>query len=113
MILDICLTFGLQSITLFAAVILLLKIPPINGIYGYRTTRSSVDEKSWKFANKTAAILMVVFSILSMVVGSIFLILKYCASINIDFMWFIIPSAIVILILPIVITEILLIKRQR
>ena len=113
MVLDICLTFGLQSLTLIASIILLLKIPPINGIYGYRTTRSSADEKSWKFANKTAAILMIVFSALSMVVGSILLLLKYCVSIDIDFMWFVIASAIAILILPIMITELLLIKRQK
>ena len=112
MALDIIFTFLLQSITLFAGVILLIKIPPINGVYGYRTSKSSKDIDSWKFANKTSAIIFIILSIISMSVGSLLLILKYCASINIDFVWYMAISYIVIIALPIIITEILLGKRQ-
>ena len=112
MSLDIIFTFLLQAITLFAGVILLIKIPPINGVYGYRTRKSSKDEDSWKFANKTSALLFIIFSIISMAVGSLLLILKYCANISIDFIWYMAISYIVIISLPIIITEILLGKRQ-
>ena len=104
MALDICFTFLLQTITLLAGVILLIKIPPINGVYGYRTSKSSKDIDSWKFANKTSAIIFIILSIISMSVGSLLLILKYCASINIDFVWYMAISYIVIIALPIIIT---------
>ena len=112
MSLDICFTFLLQSLTLFAGVVLLAKIPPINGVYGYRTRKSSVDDESWKFANKTASIIFIILSLVSMVVGSVLLILKYCAHIDIDFICYMVISYIAILSLPIIITEILLGKRQ-
>lgn len=108
MIIDICLTFVIQLFILLASILLLVKIPPINSFYGYRTRKSSANEESWKFANKTAAISLIAISISSMALGSLLLILKYCLSMPINFMWFATATLIGIFMLPILITEILL-----
>lgn len=55
--------------------LILLKFPPkrINGLYGYRTTRSMSSQKNWDFAQKYSAKLMAksgTLLILTGVIGS-------------------------------------------
>ena len=67
--LDIFLVFGIQLFVIISAIILLVKIPPMNSFYGYRTKMSSINDEYWKYANKIAAKTIIVISALSILVG--------------------------------------------
>lgn len=43
--LDIFFVFGIQLLVIIFAVILLVKIPPMNSFYGYRTKMSSINDE--------------------------------------------------------------------
>jgi len=53
--------------------LILLKFPPkrINGLYGYRTTRSMSSQKNWDFAQKYAGKLMAKLGTLLILTGVI------------------------------------------
>ena len=42
---DIFFVFGIQLLVIIFAVILLIKIPPMNSFYGYRTKMSSINSE--------------------------------------------------------------------
>ena len=110
---DLFYTFGIQLSLILASIILLIKTPPMNSFYGYRTKRSSINEEYWKYANKLAPKVMIILAITSMVVGIALLILKYCFNIKIDLFWYFVVSVIVIILAPITITEArLFVKRK-
>ncbi len=102
---DIFFVFGIQLLVILLAVILLVKIPPMNSFYGYRTKMSSINDEYWKYANKIAAKTIIVISALSILVGVALLISKYCFNIEIDLFWFFIVSVALIIFTPIVFTE--------
>jgi uncharacterized membrane protein len=63
---------------------LLFKIfPPkkINSIYGYRTTTSMKNQKSWDMAQKIGAINMIIMGIINGIVGLVLLVLNISNSI--------------------------------
>ncbi len=103
--LDIFYVCGIQLFVILSAIILLVKIPPMNSFYGYRTKMSSINDEYWKYANKIAAKTIIVISALSILVGVALLISKYCFNIEIDLVWFFIASAALIFFTPIVFTE--------
>lgn len=112
--LDIFFVFGIQLLVILLAVILLVKIPPMNSFYGYRTKMSSINDEYWKYANKIAAKTIIVVSVLSSVlVGIALLISKYTFNIQIDLFWYFIASAALIIFTPIIITETKLRKKHR
>ena len=111
--LDIFFVFGIQLLVIIFAVILLVKIPPMNSFYGYRTKMSSINDEYWKYANKIAAKTFIVISALSILVGVGLLISKYCFNIEIDLFWFFIASAALIIFTPIIFTETKLRKKHR
>lgn len=110
---DDCLTYILPSITLLAGVVLRIKIPPINDLYGYRMRRSSKNEETWIFANKLAAILMIIFSSILLLVSSLLLIFKYILNSDINFIWFFIAEAAIIIGFPVLITELTLAHKDK
>lgn len=57
--------------------VLFFKCPPkkINGLYGYRTTRSMKDQESWNYAHHYSGKLSMLYGIGSFVVTGIILIL--------------------------------------
>lgn len=111
--LDIFFVFGIQLLVIIFAVILLVKIPPMNSFYGYRTKMSSINDEYWKYANKIAAKTFIVISALSIFVGIALLISKYCFNIEIDLFWYFIASAALIIFTPIIFTETKLRKKHR
>lgn len=111
--LDIFFVFGIQLLVIIFTVILLVKIPPMNSFYGYRTKMSSINDEYWKYANKIAAKTSIVVSVLSVLVGIALLISKYCFNIEIDLFWYFIASAALIIFTPIVFTETKLRKKHR
>ncbi len=102
---DIFFVFGIQLFVILSAILLLVKIPPINSFYGYRTNMSSINNEYWKYANKVAAKTIIVISVLSILIGVALLISKYCFNIEIDLFWFFIISVALIIFAPIVFTE--------
>lgn len=102
---DIFFVFGIQLFVILSAILLLVKIPPMNSFYGYRTKMSSINNEYWKYANKIAAKTIIVISALSILVGVALLISKYCFNIEIDLFWFSIVSVALIIFTPIVFTE--------
>ena len=110
---DIFFVFGIQLLVIIFAVILLIKIPPMNSFYGYRTKMSSINDEYWKYANKIAAGTSIVVSALSILVGVALLIPKYCFNIEINLFWFFIASAALIIFTPIIFTETKLRKKHR
>ena len=89
------------------------KIPPINDLWGYKTRRASKNNENWIFANTLFAILIISFSFAFMLIGSIMLICKYIFNSNIVFVGYLIASAIIIPVLPILITEVSLIIKEK
>lgn len=110
---DIFFVFGIQLLVILLAIILLVKIPPMNSFYGYRTKMSSINDEYWKYANKIAAKTIIVISAFSILVGVALLISKYCFNIEIDLSWYFIASAALIIFTPIIITETKLRKKHR
>ena len=110
---DICSVFILQGFFLIIGVILRVKIPPINDLWGYKTRRASRDAETWKYANKLFAILLIIFSLTLMGIGSILLICKYILDVNIGFIGYLIASLVVLVVLPILITEITLAVKEK
>ena len=110
---DIFFVFEIQLLVIIFAVILLVKIPPMNSFYGYRTKMSSINDEYWKYANKIAAGTSIVVSALSILVGVALLIPKYCFNIEINLFWFFIASAALIIFTPIIFTETKLRKKHR
>ena len=102
---DICSVFILQGFFLIIGVILRVKIPPINDLWGYKTRRASRDAETWKYANKLFAILLIIISLTLMVIGSILLICKYILNVNIGFIGYLIASVVILGAFPILITE--------
>ncbi len=90
-----------------------VKIPPINDLWGYKTRRASRDAETWKCANKLFAILLIIFSLTLMVIGSILLICKYILDVKIGFIGYLIVSVVVPVVFPILITEITLAVKEK
>ena len=107
---DICSVFILQGIFLLIGVVLRVKIPPINELWGFKTRRASKDKESWTFANKLFAMLLIIFSLLFVTIGSVLLICKYIFDKDIEFVGYL---TIIIPIFPILITEVSLIFREK
>ena len=64
---------GLVGAVFFLTGLILFKFPPkkINGLYGYRTTRSMESQKNWDFAQKFSGKLMAKYGALLVLIGTI------------------------------------------
>ena len=92
--------------------------PPkkINGLYGYRTTRSCKSQEAWDFAQRYSAKLMTIFGLAALIVAAAAHLFRNSLCINSDYLMiydititFALP--IIVAILPIVFTESELRKR--
>ena len=92
--------------------------PPkkINGLYGYRTTRSRKSQEAWDFAQRYSAKLMTMFGLAALVLAAVAHWLRNCLCINSDYLilydiciTLLLP--IIVVLPPIVLTELELRKR--
>ena len=92
--------------------------PPkkINGLYGYRTTRSRKSQEAWDFAQRYSAKLITMFGLAALVVAAIAHWLQNCLCFNSDFLMLyditiklVLP--LIVVIPPIILTELELRKR--
>ena len=92
--------------------------PPkkINGLYGYRTTRSRKSQEAWDFAQRYSAKLMTMFGLAALVLAAVAHWLRNCLCINSDYLMLydicitlLLP--IIVAIPPIILTELELRKR--
>ena len=92
--------------------------PPkkINGLYGYRTTRSRKSQEAWDFAQRYSAKLMTMFGLAALVLAAVAHWLRNCLCINSDYLilydiciTLLLPM--IVAIPPIVLTELELRKR--
>jgi uncharacterized membrane protein len=92
--------------------------PPkkINGLYGYRTTRSCKSQEAWDFAQRYSAKLITMFGLAALVVTAIAHWLRNCLCFNSDLLMLydfciIVLLPIIVAIPPIILTELELRKR--
>ena len=92
--------------------------PPkkINEFYGYRTTRSRKSQEAWDFAQKYSAKMMTVLGLVTLIVAAAAHLFRNSLCINSDYLMLydicitlLLP--IIVVILPIVLTELELRKR--
>jgi uncharacterized membrane protein len=117
-------TYYINALNYINALILLVvgvvfwTYPPkkINGLYGYRTTRSCKSQEAWDFAQRYSAKLITMFGLPDLVVAAIAHWLRNCLCFHSDFLMlyditikFVLP--LIVAIPPIVLTESELRKR--
>ena len=92
--------------------------PPkkINGLYGYRTTRSRKSQEAWDFAQRYSAKLMTVLGLVALIVAAAAHLFRNSLCINSDYLMLydvcitlLLP--IIVVLPPIVLTELELRKR--
>ena len=109
MFLDIFYVIFMQIFCSIVSFIFLVYTPEPNGVIGYKTKKSSRDRNTWRFANKLVSKIMLFMSLLSLMIGIILLVLKHSIGLNIELLfWFYLPSMFLMLIVPVVSTEIAL-----
>ena len=92
--------------------------PPkkINEFYGYRTTRSRKSQEAWDFAQRYSAKLMTIFGLAALIVAAVAHWLRNCICFNSDLLMLydfciIVLLPIIVVLPPIVLTELELRKR--
>ena len=92
--------------------------PPkkINEFYGYRTTRSRKSQEAWDFAQRYSAKLMTIFGLAALIVAAAAHLFRNSLCFNSDFLMLYdicitLPLSIIVVLSPIVLTELELRKR--
>lgn len=92
--------------------------PPkkINGLYGYRTTRSCKSQESWDFAQRYSAKLMTILGLAALIVTAAAHLFRNSLCINSDYLMLYdicitLLLSIIVAIPPIILTELELRKR--
>ena len=73
-------TYYISTLTLTVVGIVFWMCPPkkINGLYGYRTTRSRKSQEAWDFAQRYSAKLMTMFGLAALVLAAVAHWLRNC-----------------------------------
>ena len=92
--------------------------PPkkINGLYGYRTTRSCKSQEAWNFAQRYSAKLMTILGLAALIVAAAARLFLNSLCINSDYLMLYdicitLLLSIILVMLPIILTELELRKR--
>ena len=111
-------TYYINALTLLVGGIVFWMYPPkkINEFYGYRTTRSRKSQEAWDFAQRYSAKLMTVLGLVALAVASIAHWLRSRLCLNSEYVMLYdigITAVLVVMVVipPIVMTEIKLRKR--
>ena len=111
-------TYYISTLIILVVGIVFRMYPPkkINGLYGYRTTRSCKSQEAWDFAQRYSAKLITMFGLAALVVAAIAHWLRNCLCFNSDFLMLYdicmtLPLPIIVVLSPIVLTELELRKR--
>ena len=111
-------TYYISTLTLTVVGIVFWMCPPkkINGLYGYRTTRSRKSQEAWDFAQRYSAKLMTIFGLAALIVAAASHLFLNSLCINSDYLMLydicitlLLP--IIVAIPPIILTELELRKR--
>ena len=111
-------TYYISTLILTVIGLVFWTYPPkkINGLYGYRTTRSCKSQEAWDFAQRYSAKLITMFGLAALIVEAIAHWLRNCLCFNSDFLMLyeitiklVLP--LIVVIPPIILTELELRKR--
>ena len=111
-------TYYISTLIILVVGIVFWMYPPkkINEFYGYRTTRSRKSQEAWDFAQRYSAKLITMFGLAALVVAAIAHWLRNSLCFNSDFLMLYdicmtLPLPIIVVLSPIVLTELELRKR--
>ena len=111
-------TYYINALILLVVGIVFRMYPPkkINGLYGYRTTRSRKSQEAWDFAQRYSAKLITMFGLAALIVAAAAHLFRNRLCINSDYLMLydicitsLLP--IIVAIPPIILTELELRKR--
>ena len=102
--------------TVVGVVFWMYPLKKINGLYGYRTTRSCKSQEAWDFAQRYSAKLMTIFGLAALIVAAAAHLFRNSLCINSDYLMLYdicitLLLSIIIVISPIILTELELRKR--
>ena len=111
-------TYYISALTLTVVGIVFWKYPPkkINGLYGYRTTRSRKSQEAWDFAQRYSAKLLTIFGFAALNVAAAAHLFRNRLCVNSDYLMLYdicitLLLSIIVAIPPIILTELELRKR--
>ena len=111
-------TYYISTLILTVIGLVFWMYPPkkINGLYGYRTTRSCKSQETWDFAQRYSAKLLTIFGFAALIVAAAAHLFRNSLCINSDYLMLydicitlLLP--IIVAIPPIILTELELRKR--
>ena len=111
-------TYYISTLILTVVGVVFWIYPPkkINGLYGYRTTRSRKSQETWDFAQRYSAKLMTIFGLAALIVAAAAHLFRNSLCINSDYLMLYdicitLLLSIIVVLPPIVLTELELRKR--